>query len=95
MSRCRPSGCALRSGMRIVWDEPKRLANLDKHRLDFASVPFEFFLDARIAAARDNRFQALGRLDGMIVVAIFKRLGTEALALISLRPANAAERKRL
>jgi hypothetical protein len=23
--------------MKIVWDEPKRIANLAKHRLDFAS----------------------------------------------------------
>ena len=81
--------------MKIVWDESKRLANLDKHRLDFALVPFAFFLSARIAPARDNRFQALGMLDGVAVVAIFKPLGMEALTLISLRPASAAERKRL
>jgi uncharacterized DUF497 family protein len=24
--------------MKIVWDEPKRLANLDKHGLDFADL---------------------------------------------------------
>jgi uncharacterized DUF497 family protein len=24
--------------MQIVWDEPKRLANLDKHGLDFADL---------------------------------------------------------
>jgi uncharacterized DUF497 family protein len=29
--------------MQIVWDEPKRLANLDKHGLDFADLNETFF----------------------------------------------------
>jgi uncharacterized DUF497 family protein len=29
--------------MKIVWDEPKRLANLDKHGLDFADLNETFF----------------------------------------------------
>jgi uncharacterized protein len=81
--------------MKIVWDEPKRQANLAKHGLDFASLPFEFFLTARIAAARDGRFQALGLLSGKPVVVIFSRLGAGAFSLISLRPASAAERQQL
>jgi uncharacterized DUF497 family protein len=32
--------------MKIVWDEPNRLANLDKHGLDFADLN-ETFLMAR------------------------------------------------
>jgi hypothetical protein len=32
--------------MEIVWDEPKRLANLDKHDLDFADLNEAFFADA-------------------------------------------------
>jgi uncharacterized protein len=32
--------------MQILWDEPKRLANLDKHGLDFADLN-EAFLTAR------------------------------------------------
>jgi uncharacterized protein len=31
--------------MKIVWDEPKRLANLSKHELDFADLN-ETFLKA-------------------------------------------------
>jgi uncharacterized protein len=29
--------------LEIVWDEPKRLANLDKHGLDFADLNETFF----------------------------------------------------
>ena len=79
----------------IVWDEPKRQANLVKHGLDFASVPFEFFLTARIATAKAGRYQALGLPAGRPVVVIFKPLGSEAFALISLRPASAVERQEL
>jgi len=81
--------------VKIVWDEPKRQANLVKHGLDFASVRFEFFLTARIAGTKAGRYQALGLLDGRPVVVIFKRLGAEAFSLISLRPASAAERREL
>jgi uncharacterized protein (DUF4415 family) len=34
--------------MKITWDEPKRLANLDRHGLDFADLTVDFILDARI-----------------------------------------------
>jgi uncharacterized protein (DUF4415 family) len=44
----------------IVWDEPKRQANLVKHGLDFASVPFEFFLTARIATAKAGPLSGAG-----------------------------------
>ncbi len=30
--------------MKIVWDEPKRLADIEKHGLDFAALDEEFFL---------------------------------------------------
>jgi uncharacterized DUF497 family protein len=34
--------------MKIVWDEPKRLANLYKHGLDFADLNESFFDDALV-----------------------------------------------
>jgi uncharacterized protein len=34
------------TGMRIVWDEPKRQANIAKHAMDFADLDAEFFLEA-------------------------------------------------
>jgi uncharacterized DUF497 family protein len=81
--------------VRIVWDEPKRLANLDKHGLDFADLDLAFFLSAVLQPARGRRVMAIGRFaDGTIVV-IFARLGIEAISVISMRPAKATERRLL
>ncbi|WP_343314230.1 BrnT family toxin [Brucella sp. BE17] len=78
--------------MKIVWDEPKREANIAKHGLDFASLTIEFFENSKVLPAKNNRLQAIGRLaDGTIVV-IFVTLGTEALSVISMRPARKDER---
>jgi len=78
----------------IVWDEPKRLANLDKHGIDFAHIGEEFFLSAVVGEAKEGRYFAIGRLDGVIVV-IFATLGTEGISIISARPANRKERNAL
>lgn len=83
----------------IVWDEPKRLANLVKHDLDFADFEAGFnFATALEVPAKSSqtgrpRSKLIGSFNGRIVVAaIVSPLGTEALALISLRPASALER---
>lgn len=78
--------------MLIVWDEPKRIANLVKHGIDFADIDGTFFLDAFVGEAKDGRFFAVGRLDGVVTV-IFALLGSEAISLISARPASKKERK--
>ena len=81
--------------MIIVWDEPKRLANLDKHGLDFADLDEGFFLDSIVVPAKDGRHKAIGRLaDGALVV-IFATLGAEGITVISMRPANRKERSLL
>ena len=77
--------------MKIVWDEPKRLANLDKHGIDFAELTGDFFLSALVRPTRNGRFAAIGKLSGVIVV-IFAVLGTEGVSIISARPANLKER---
>ena len=78
----------------IVWDEPKRQANIAKHGMDFADLTLEFFLTAKIDQAWDDRNMAVGKLaDGTIAV-IFTELGSEALSVISMRPASKKERKR-
>ncbi len=77
--------------MTIVWDEPKRQANLVKHGIDFADIGPEFFLSARVVAARDNRWAAIGMLEDVILV-IFATLGTEGISIISARPASRKER---
>lgn len=79
--------------MKIVWDEPKRLGNLAKHGLDFASLDEGFFAEAAIFPAKQARWIAIGRLaDGSIAV-VFATLGTEAISIISMRPANRTERR--
>lgn len=80
--------------MRIVWDEPKRQASLDKHGIDFADIGEEFFLSALVGPAKDGRWFAIGRLDRVIVV-IFVTLGSEGLSIVSARPASLKERKLL
>ena len=85
--------------MRIVWDEPKRLANLAKHGLDFQELDHGFhFAEAIIRPARVSRhghprWRATGPLNGRIVSVIFSTLGSEALAVVSLRPAHRSERE--
>ena len=81
--------------MKVVWDEPKRLANLDKHGLDFVAVPAKFFLTAKIYPAKLGRLLAVGRLDNDVIVVIFVRLGSEGLSVISMRPASPKERSLL
>ncbi|MBL9070259.1 MAG: BrnT family toxin [Sphingopyxis sp.] len=80
--------------MIIVWDEPKRAANLAKHGIDFADITEDFFLSALVGEAKKGRYFAIGRLDGVIVV-IFAALGTEGVSIVSARPANRKERKAL
>lgn len=81
--------------MIITWDEPKRLANLAKHGMDFADLDLEFFETALIFPARLGRSKAIGRrADGTLVV-IFAELGSEGISVISMRPASPAERRLL
>jgi uncharacterized DUF497 family protein len=77
--------------MRFVWGEPKRLSNLAKHGLDFADVENEFdWANARIAPTKGDR--SVGTMSEQTVVVIFAMFGTEALSIISLRPASRRER---
>jgi uncharacterized protein len=79
--------------MLILWDEPKRQKNIEKHGLDFASLEFEFFETALVAQAKGNRLKAINLfLDGTIS-AIFATLGSEAISIVSMRPASKYERK--
>ncbi|KQN69764.1 MULTISPECIES: BrnT family toxin [unclassified Devosia] len=79
--------------MLITWDEPKRLANLAKHGLDFRDLDAEFFLSAFVEPSRDGRLLAIGSLSGVqVIVVVFRPLGSEALSVISMRPASRQER---
>ncbi len=78
-----------------MWDEPKRLSNLDKHGFDFADLTIELFENPVVAPARDGRFVAIGRMaDGTLAV-VFATRGTEAISVISMRTASLKERRLL
>lgn len=81
--------------MRIVWDEPKRLLNLQKHGLDFTDLTEDWFVEATITHAREERLKAVGRHDGSVITVVFLPLGSEAVSVISMRPASKAERRLL
>ncbi len=81
--------------MRITWDEPKRLANIDKHGFDFAALDLEFFLNALVIPAKKGRLMAIGRIDATTLVVIFVRLGSEGISVISMLRASPNERRLL
>ena len=81
--------------MQIVWDEFKRETNIAKHGMDFAALTVEFFETAEIEEAKQDRFLAVGELEGVTIIAVvFRPLGSEALSVISMRRASKAERNR-
>ena len=82
--------------MKIVWDEAKRLANLEKHGLDFADLNETFFDNAVVIPShnKSRRWIAVGvNIRGVVVVVVFARLGREGVSIISMRPASRNERK--
>jgi uncharacterized DUF497 family protein len=79
--------------MEVVWDEPKRLANLARHGLDFADLDEGFFEGSVIVPARLNRQIAVGRHRSGIILVVFVTLGTEGLSIVSMRPASRKERR--
>ena len=80
--------------MKVVWDEPKRRRNMAKHGLDFASLTTEFFEASTIYPGKAGRLIAVGQMNGRTVVAVvFRPLGSEAISVISMRPASQKERR--
>ena len=79
--------------MQIVWDEPKRLANLDKHGLDFADLNETFFDSALVLPTYNKRWTAIGKNIRGVIVVVFVTLGKEAVSVISMRPASRNERR--
>lgn len=86
--------------MRVIWDERKRVANIAKHGFDFADVG-ELDWDGAVVefakpdASGRRRLKAVGRFRNGTAAVIFATLGTEAISVISFRPANTRERRRL
>ena len=79
--------------MKILWDEPKRLANLDKHGLDFADLDEAFFDSALVLPSHNKRWAGIGKSIRGVIVVVFVKLGKEAVSVISMRPASRNERR--
>ena len=70
--------------MKIIWDEPKRAANLVKHGMDLADLNERFFDNAVVLRSYRNRSRAIGvNIRGVIAV-IFAVYGQEAVSIISM-----------
>ena len=81
--------------MKIVWDEPKRHANLAKHGLDFADVGELDWQNAVVVEASPTdsgrrRLKAIGYFRDGAAAVVFALLGMEAISIIKL-PAGEQE----
>jgi uncharacterized protein len=83
---------SLPNAMVIAWDERKRVTNVDKHEFDFAALSQDFFDNAVIVPTKLGRFLAVGTFTGFLVPVVFASLGSEAISVISMRPASPKER---
>ena len=79
--------------MIIIYDEIKRLKNIEKHGLDFDSLKLDFFESSKVITGHSGRFRALGLLGDKAISVVFKPLGSEALSVISMRILGTNERK--
>ena len=83
--------------MQFIWDESKRISNLNKHELDFALTYLLFehdtftFEDNRITY-NERRFVTLRLLNGIVVVVVHTETD-DVIRVISLRKAVINEQK--
>jgi len=78
--------------VKILWDEPKRAANLDKHGMDFPDRNESFFGNALVLATYRNRWRAIGINSGGVISVIFATRGAEGVSIVSMRPGSKKER---
>ncbi|MDA8253839.1 MAG: BrnT family toxin [Rhodospirillales bacterium] len=83
--------------MEFEWHEAKRLANIEKHGIDFLDADIVFggphLIGPARAVAGEARWMAVGMLDDVYVTVIFTRRGN-TIRLISMRSARREERER-
>jgi uncharacterized DUF497 family protein len=77
------------------WDDNKRIANAEKHGIDFADA-VQIFEDPRQVTFRaahhgEERFLSIGAIRGRIVTVVFTLRG-EKVRIISVRSARKSER---
>ena len=78
------------------WDELKRVTNLAKHGVDFASMEafeWEGAIQRLDDSCSEPRFVAVGYIDDRLHVVVFTERG-DRIRLVSLRRATASERRR-
>ena len=84
--------------MRLIWDEQKNQANINKHGLNFADAhkvfehPLLVNMDDRQEYGED-RWIGIGLLDMRVVVLIFTEPDENSIRIISFRKAIRDERK--
>ena len=85
--------------MEFEWDENKRLANLEKHGIDF-TVALLVFEDAnRINYADDRknygetRIRTVGKIKNELIVSVINTDRNNKVRIISARRANQKERE--
>ena len=82
--------------MEYEWDEAKQLENLEKHQIDFLSIQsFDWNSAVRYPSPRleEIRWMAIGFIEGRLHCVIYTDR-EERRRIISLRKANARERRR-
>ncbi len=83
--------------MDFEWDEEKRLANIEKHGVDFIDAAVLFDNPYLIAAAKtvdgEERWLATGLIEEIYVTAVFTRRGP-VIRIISMRRARDGERQK-
>ena len=84
--------------LKVEWDESKRLANLEKHGIEFAHITaFDWQTAVIVADNRrdygEQRFSATGLIGNRLHVVVFSPRG-DALRIISLRRANKRDHRK-
>jgi uncharacterized DUF497 family protein len=83
--------------MKFEWDEAKRLANMQKHGIDFVGAKSIFEIEHGIISARpsgtEERSIAVGRFAGRLIAVVYTRRD-DAWRIISARRARNGERRR-
>jgi uncharacterized protein len=79
--------------MKIVWDEPKRLANIARHGMDFADLDDALFERAVIVPGKLGRLNAISGFRDETILVVFALLGKEAISVVSMRTASRKERR--
>jgi uncharacterized DUF497 family protein len=86
------------SNISFVWDERKRLSNIEKHGIDFQdaievfSDPDALSFQSRVEHEED-RYLIIGRCQGRVITVIFTWRG-DTIRVISARMARREERQR-